>query len=79
MSHQIILDVDFPISQQHTNLKYDLEGHSNNVKELVNSLGFKKFNLVVHDWGGAIGLSAFRDEFERINKLVLLNTAAFLS
>lgn len=59
--------------------EYDLEGHSNNVKELVNSLGFKKFNLVVHDWGGAIGLSAFRDEFERINKLVLLNTAAFLS
>ena len=59
--------------------EYDLEGHSNNVKELVNFLGFKKFNLVVHDWGGAIGLSAFRDEFERINKLVLLNTAAFLS
>ena len=59
--------------------EYDLEAHSNNLRELVDSLGFKKFNLVVHDWGGAIGLSAFREEFERINKLVLLNTAAFLS
>lgn len=58
---------------------YDLEGHSNNLRELIHYLGFRKFNLVVHDWGGAIGLSAFRDEFERINKLVLLNTAAFSS
>ena len=59
--------------------EYDLEAHSKNIREFVDSLGFKKFNLVVHDWGGAIGLSAFREEFGRINKLVLLNTAAFLS
>jgi len=59
--------------------KYNLEEHSNNLRQLVNTLGFKRFNLVVHDWGGAIGLSAFREEFERINKLVLLNTAAFIS
>ena len=59
--------------------KYNLEEHSNNLRQFVNTLGFKRFNLVVHDWGGAIGLSAFREEFERINKLVLLNTAAFIS
>ena len=59
--------------------EYNLEGHSKNLLELVNDLGISKFNLVVHDWGGAIGLSAFREEFERINKIVLLNTAAFFS
>jgi haloalkane dehalogenase len=58
---------------------YNLEGHSNNLLELLDALEIKKFNLIVHDWGGAIGLSALRDDFSRINKLVLLNTASFLS
>lgn len=60
------------------NFIYDLKNHSLNLLELIEHLGLRKFNLVVHDWGGAIGLSAFRKDFSRINKLILLNTAAFL-
>ncbi len=58
---------------------YDLSSHSLNVFELMNDLAIDRFNLVVHDWGGAIGLTAFRNQLHRINKLVLLNTAAFHS
>lgn len=67
---------DKPTSIQ---FSYDLKGHSSNLLELINSLKIEKFNLIVHDWGGAIGLSALRHELSRINKLVLLNTASFLS
>ena len=31
----------------------------------------------MHDWGGAIGLSSFKDQSERINKIVIMNTAHF--
>ena len=36
---------------------YDLQGHADNLQELICHLNLEKFNLVVHDWGGAIGLS----------------------
>ncbi len=58
---------------------YTLETHADNLLQLADFLDLTAFNLVVHDWGGAIGLSAFRDQTERIRKIVLLNTASFLS
>ena len=58
---------------------YTLEAHAKNVRELVDHLKISEFNLVVHDWGGAIGFTAFRDCSHRIRKITLLNTAAFPS
>ena len=58
---------------------YDLEGHSANLFDLLEKLEVKHFSLVVHDWGGAIGLTAFRKEYQRVQKVVLLNTASFNS
>ena len=58
---------------------YTLETHAKNIRELVDNLGIHEFNLVVHDWGGAIGFNAFLDCSHRIKKIVLLNTAAFPS
>lgn len=58
---------------------YNLKNHANNLLELVDHLGVDCFNLVVHDWGGAIGLTAFAHQADRIRKIVLLNTAAFPS
>jgi haloalkane dehalogenase len=58
---------------------YDLNSHSRNILDLINHLKIDRFSLVVHDWGGAIGLSAFRNQTERIEKLVIMNTAAFPS
>ncbi|HIG28737.1 MAG TPA: alpha/beta fold hydrolase [Verrucomicrobiales bacterium] len=36
-----------------------------------------KFHLVVHDWGGMIGMAYAVRHPERIHKLVIMNTAAF--
>ncbi len=61
------------------NFPYDLQTHSGNLIDLLDDLGVKKVILVLHDWGGAIGLTAFRNQPEQIEKIVLLNTAAFPS
>ncbi|MAD60939.1 MAG: alpha/beta hydrolase [Myxococcales bacterium] len=44
--------------------------------ELV-GLASQKVNLVVHDWGGMIGMAYASRHPEQINRLVVLNTAAF--
>jgi haloalkane dehalogenase len=62
-----------------SSFSYNLQNHANNLLELVDSLNLQNFNLVVHDWGGAIGMTAFADQAHRIRKIVLLNTAAFPS
>ncbi|MDG0965172.1 MAG: alpha/beta fold hydrolase [Opitutales bacterium] len=59
--------------------QYNLEAHGQNVIDLLDHLKIDRVRLVVHDWGGAIGLSAFRNQPERIEKIVLMNTAAFPS
>ena len=58
---------------------YDLAFHVENLREFLDQLGVDRVRLVVHDWGGAIGLGAFRDQPERIESITLLNTAAFPS
>jgi len=58
---------------------YRLENHIENLTTLLSSLNIKKCSLVVHDWGGAIGMG-FAGRFpDLIDKVVILNTAAFHS
>jgi pimeloyl-ACP methyl ester carboxylesterase len=38
----------------------------------------EKISLIVHDWGGMIGLAWALDHLDRINKIVITNTAGFL-
>ncbi|MFP6899736.1 MAG: alpha/beta fold hydrolase [Opitutales bacterium] len=63
----------------HPGFPYDLASHIGNLREFLDRLGVDKVQLVVHDWGGAIGFGSFRDQPERIESIVLLNTAAFPS
>jgi pimeloyl-ACP methyl ester carboxylesterase len=58
---------------------YQLKDHSENILQLLDTLEIDQINLVVHDWGGAIGLTALASHSERVRKIVLLNTASFLS
>ncbi len=62
-----------------TSFTYDLKHHSENIFDLLKYLNIEEVNLVVHDWGGAIGLTALRNNSHRVKKLVLMNTAAFPS
>ena len=58
--------------------KYTLRTRLTDMDRLLGSLGLGPVTLVVHDWGGAIGLGwALRDP-ARVKALVITNTAAFL-
>jgi len=56
---------------------YTLDTHIENVSRLVDKLKIEKLNLVVHDWGGSIGMGLAVRRPELINRIVILNSAAF--
>jgi pimeloyl-ACP methyl ester carboxylesterase len=58
---------------------YTLSAHIDNLGRLVDHLGLDQLDLVVHDWGGAIGMGWAVRNPERVRRIVVLNTAAFLS
>lgn len=49
------------------------------VQGLVDHLGLKTFDLGVHDWGGAIGFGLATRMPERVGRILVTNTGAFLS
>jgi len=62
-----------------TSYDYRLKTRINDIVALVAALGLRRVHLVVHDWGGAIGLGFAARHPELIGRLVILNTAAFRS
>ncbi len=58
---------------------YGLGTHVENLERLVLALGVERLTLVVHDWGGPIGLGFARRHPELVERLVVANTAAFPS
>lgn len=58
---------------------YRLKSRSDDLADLITRLELKdKLTLVLHDWGGAIGLAAALRRPEQIGRLIIFNTAAFL-
>lgn len=58
---------------------YNLAGHTQRAIQLIDRLGLETFDLVVHDWGGAVGMGIATRMAERIRRIVVTNTAAFPS
>jgi pimeloyl-ACP methyl ester carboxylesterase len=57
---------------------YTLKSRVDDLETLLDSLGVnEKVTLVVHDWGGMIGMTWAARHPERVKKLVILNTGAF--
>ena len=56
---------------------YTLTTRIADIEALVASLGLRRVNLVVHDWGGAIGCGFATRHPDMIGRIVVLNTAAF--
>lgn len=50
------------------------EMHSHNLERFIKSLQLKNINLVVHDFGGPIGLAYAISHPENVSKLILFNT-----
>ena len=56
---------------------YTLATHIDNLSYLIRHLGLQDLSLMVHDWGGAIGMGFAGRHPEMIRSLVITNTAAF--
>ncbi|MEM9731015.1 MAG: alpha/beta fold hydrolase, partial [Myxococcota bacterium] len=56
---------------------YRLDRRIADIEALVAHLSLRDITLVVHDWGGMIGLGWADRNPERLSRLVVLNTAAF--
>ena len=56
---------------------YRLRHHIANLEGLLLHLGLHGITLVLHDWGGPVGLGFATRHPERIKRLILMNTWAF--
>jgi haloalkane dehalogenase len=57
---------------------YTLASRVADVEALADHLGLGGLTLVLHDWGGMIGMAFARRHPGRVKRLIVLNTAAFL-
>src|SRR5262252_6960113 len=56
---------------------YRLQHHITNFEALMLHLDLRNITLVLHDWGGPVGLGFAVRHAARIKRLVLMNTWAF--
>lgn len=78
-NHRVIVPdhIGCGLSDKPQKYPYGLRKHRDNFLRLLRHCSVDRFSLVAHDWGGAIGLAAVVTEPERLEKCVLMNTAAF--
>jgi haloalkane dehalogenase len=65
------------LSDKPQDYPYCLSSHISNLVRLLEHLDLRNVTLLVHDWGGAIGLGAALQVPDRVARLVLFNTGAF--
>jgi haloalkane dehalogenase len=65
------------LSDKPQDYPYTLAQHTENLCRFIEQLDLRGVTMLVHDWGGAIGLGAAVRLRGRIKRLVIFNTAAF--
>ena len=65
------------LSDKPQDWSYRLADHIDNLERLVLALNLRDITLVVHDWGGAIGMGVATRHPDRFRDFVITNTAAF--
>ncbi len=75
-SHRCIAPdhLGFGLSERPENFSYALTDHTENLRRLLAHTGTERMTLVVHDFGGPIGLPLALEQPERIERLVILNS-----
>lgn len=64
----------FGLSDRPPGWSYRPEDQARNIARLIDSLALKDLTLVVHDYGGPIGLAYALDRPDNVRRLVLFNT-----
>ncbi|MGZ3497772.1 MAG: alpha/beta fold hydrolase [Vulcanimicrobiaceae bacterium] len=67
----------FGLSDKPSDVSYRPQFHAETIEHFIESLGLKNITLVIHDWGGAIGMSYAVNHAENISRLIILNTSAW--
>ncbi len=80
-SHRVIAvdNLGCGLSSKPQEYDYCLKNHIENLDLLLRELEVDTFSLCVHDWGGAIGFGVAAKRIEALQKVLVLNTAAFRS
>ncbi len=66
------------LSSKPRNYPYRLSSHIENLERLIDDLRLESYHLILHDWGGPIGIAVAQNAPEKVKQMVILNTAAFL-
>lgn len=74
--HRVIAadNIGFGLSDKPDGWSYRPEDHARNIAALIEHLGLRDITLVVHDFGGPIGLSYAVEHPENVARIVLFNT-----
>jgi haloalkane dehalogenase len=64
----------FGLSDKPQTVSYRPEDQARRLATLIDTLGLKDFTLVVHDFGGPIGLAYAIDHPDKVRSLILFNT-----
>jgi haloalkane dehalogenase len=67
----------FGLSDKPEKFPYRLETHIDNLEAFIVGLNLTNITLLIHDWGGPIGLGVAVRYPERIKRIIITNTAAF--
>ena len=67
------------LSDKPQEYNYTLSQHIDNLAVLVDRLNLDHLTLVMHDWGGSIGMGLAVRAPEKIKRLIFFNTAAFIT
>ncbi|MCJ8290556.1 MAG: alpha/beta fold hydrolase [Crocinitomicaceae bacterium] len=66
--------IGFGLSEKSENFDGKPESHSKNITEFIEKLKLKNITIVVHDFGGPIGLSSAIQNHDKIKQVVMFNT-----
>jgi haloalkane dehalogenase len=66
------------LSDKPQDYPYTLAQHIKNVERLLAHLALERVSLALHDWGGVIGMGYAMRHREKIVRLAIFNTAAFV-
>ncbi|MDE6432152.1 MAG: alpha/beta fold hydrolase [Opitutales bacterium] len=67
----------YGFSDKPLHYKYNIENHIKNAIKFAENMQFRKFHLVMHDFGVAVGLAMAERWPERISSMVFLNSSCF--
>lgn len=67
------------LSDKPQDYNYTLAQRVADISKLADHLNLENITMVVHDWGGAIGMGFAVKNAEKIQRNIVFNTAAFLS